>query len=327
LDLGSPGREVLLAVNNANNSWNLLAGMTALEGSNSVPSNLSLYGSLLSVGSTSGLSTGLIPITPKPDQPAKTNYSQLQEAIARFEKRVDKLRNVLPVKVGRVVPSDDVLPIGDARRMPLTVLFLDICKFSQIPNESDEQQDNVLKLLNLFMAEMLQVVKMHNGEFEKNTGDGLMAYFKESSQPESAKRAVEAAVTMHSYNDYVISPRLAGMGLPQVKFRVGIEAGLVTIANVGVYGGDHRSLVAIGTTANVACKMMSLMKEGGIVIGNYTQSLLPDDWKRETKQIGAVPGFVASGSGAAYPAWELTYRAPNPLYWASLGALGLMGRL
>jgi adenylate cyclase len=316
--------EILVAVNKTDDSWSWIAAATALGGSNPQPSNLSLFGSLLSAGSTSELSTGPVPITPKPDQPARTNYSQLQEAIARFDKRVDKLRNVLPVRVGRVVPADDDLSIGDARRMPLAVLFLDICGFSQIPNESDDQQDDVLKLLNLFMAEMLQVVKMHDGEFEKNTGDGLMAYFKESSESESTKRAVDAAVTMHSYNDYVISPRLIGLGLPQVKFRVGIEAGLVTIANVGVHGGEHRSLVAIGTTANVACKMMSLAREGGIVIGNHTQSLLSDDWKRETKQLGAVPGFKTIGTGNPYPAWELTYRAPNPLMWGSLAKL--MGR-
>jgi hypothetical protein len=70
--------------------------------------------------------------------------------------------------------------------------------------------------------------------------------------------------------------------------------------------------------------MMSLAKEGGIVIGNYTRyNCLSEDWKKETKPIGTVDGFTIIGTGAPYPAWELTYRAPNPMVWASLaGSLG-----
>jgi class 3 adenylate cyclase len=210
--------------------------------------------------------------------------------------------------------------IGDARRLKLAVLFLDICKFSQMPNEEPDEQDKVLKLVNLFMAEMLQIVKMHDGEFEKNTGDGLMAYFNAGSEGESTKRAVDAAVTMHCYNDQVISPGLKANGLPGIKFRVGIEAGLVTIANVGVHGGDHRSMVAIGTPSNIACKLMSLIPNGGIVMGGHTQPLLPEDWKRETTSLGCLPGFVFKGTQMPYTAWELKYRAPDAWGLAAISA-------
>jgi adenylate cyclase len=257
-----------------------------------------------------------IPITSRPEQPAATTSSRIQQAEERFEKRLARLRDILPVRTGRVVPDDDDLMIGDARRLKLAVLFLDICKFSQISNEDPDQQDQVLKLLNLFMAEMLQIVKMHGGEFEKNTGDGLMAYFNEASEPQSAMRAVDAAVTMHCYNDQVISPRLQRIGLPKIRFRVGIETGLVTIANVGVHGGSHRSLVAIGTTPNIACKLMTLIDNGGIVIGNRTRDFLSEDWKKETTSLGSLPGFVLKGTNNPYPAWELNYRVPVLTNWA-----------
>jgi len=265
-----------------------------------------------------------IPITPTPDQPAYTTYSRIQQAGERFDKRLARLQEILPIKSGRVVPDDGDLLIGDARRLKLAVLFLDICKFSRLPNEEPHEQDNVLKLLNLFMAEMLQVVKMHGGEFEKNTGDGLMAYFNMGSEEESTKSAIDAALTMHCYNDQVVSPRLKANGLPEVKFRVGIEAGQVTIANVGVHGGDHRSHVAIGSPSNIACKLMSLIPGGGIVMGGHTQALLSSDWKRETTSLGTLPGFVYKGTQTPYPAWELKYRVPDTSGWASAlyGTLG-----
>jgi adenylate cyclase len=198
----------------------------------------------------------------------------------------------------------------------LTVLFLDICKFSQIPNYDDADQDNALKLLNLFMAEMLYVVKTLGGDFEKNTGDGLMAYFKVGTEAECTQRAVDAAITMHCYNDEVISPKLRGMGLPEIKFRVGIETGLVTVANVGVRG-DHHSLVAIGNTPNVACKLMDLLPDGGIALGSYARHLLSDDWKGETTMSGTVDGYVLHGTDTPYPGFELKYRAPAPPSFAS----------
>ena len=86
-----------------------------------------------------------------------------------------------------------------------------------------------------------------------------MAYFGDQPEVDCAMRAVEAAVTMHCYNDYVISPKLVANGLPKIEFRVGIETGLVTIARIGVRG-DHNSLVAVGNVPNVACKLMTLLK-------------------------------------------------------------------
>jgi class 3 adenylate cyclase len=256
-----------------------------------------------------GYLQGLVPTTPKPEQPSATTYTQIRQAEDRFQKRLEKLRDVLPIRSGRVVPADDDLPIGDARRLRLAVLFLDICSFSKVPSYDENDQDQVLKLLNLFMAEMLHVVKNLGGDFEKNTGDGLMAYFKDGAESECTQRAVDAAITMHCYNDQVISPRLKGIGLPEVKFRVGIETGLVTIANVGVRG-DHHSLVAIGNVPNIACKLMNLIPNGGIVLGHYTRHLMSPDWQKETISVGPLPDYVIAGSQTPYPAWELKYRAP-----------------
>ena len=255
---------------------------------------------------------GTLTIPVGPTAPTQTLSTATQAAEDRFDKRLLSLRDILPISKGRVVPGEDDLIIGDARRLHLAVLFLDICQFSQIPSTEDDEQDRVLQLVNLFMSEMLSVVRQFGGHFEKNTGDGLMAYFKESTLADSARQALDAAITMHHRNDNVISPRLRGLGLPEVKFRIGLETGSVVVANVGVRGGngDHRSLVAIGTTANIACKLMNLIPQGGIVLGNYARWHLTKEWQDLTAAIDPLPGFVIKGTSTPYPAWELTYRAP-----------------
>jgi class 3 adenylate cyclase len=294
----------------------LLAGLAPKEdhqNTNSNPWSRIASDAANQYGSLVGLFAG-------PAQPAKTTSSQVTLAEERFKKRLQQLNSILPVTSGRTVPDDDDLIIGGARRLKLAVLFLDICGFSRIANGDDNEQDRVLKLLNLFMAEMLHVVKSHEGIFEKNTGDGLMAYFGEAPQAECTQRAVDAAVTMHCYNDQVISPRLKNLGLPEVKFRVGIETGSVTLANVGVRG-DHHSLVAVGNTPNIACKLMKLIPAGGIVLGDFARSLLSEGWKRETAFIGPLPDYFFTGTQTPYSAWELKYRAPsnNPaMDWAAL---------
>ena len=84
---------------------------------------------------------------------------------------------------GRVIPEEDQLAIGEGKHFPeLAVLFLDICGFSNLPNWTTEEQKTILKTLNLFMGEMLAIVRDFGGIFEKNTGDGLMAYFGEGSR-------------------------------------------------------------------------------------------------------------------------------------------------
>jgi class 3 adenylate cyclase len=247
-------------------------------------------------------------------QPSATTFSNLRKVGERFDKRLAKVLAVLPVGKGRVAPDDDDLAIGDARRLRLSVLFLDICKFSQIPSFVTDDDDSVLKLLNLFMAEMLFVVREHGGVFEKNTGDGLMAYFDVGSESDCTQRAVDAAVTMHYYNDQVLTPRLEEIGLPEMKFRLGIETGLVTIGNVGVRG-DHHSLVAIGNVPNIACKLMNLLPDGGIALGSYTHSLLAAEWQAQTTSLGTLPGYVFKGTQNPYQAYALTYRVPPVRDW------------
>jgi class 3 adenylate cyclase len=93
--------------------------------------------------------------------------------------------------------------------------------------------------------------------------------------------------------------------------------------------GDHRSLVAIGNTANVACKLMTLIPAGGVVLGCRTRGYLPTEWQAQTTLLGPLKGFVFKGTTNPYTAWELTYRAPSPLtdYYGTLASLGGLSAL
>jgi adenylate cyclase len=270
------------------------------------------------------------PLVPLPNiptasdlRPSKTTVAEVAKAKERFQRRLEQHQSRFAISVGRVVPDHDDLTIGDARRLNMAILYLDICDFSKMNSETLAEQERVLNVLNLFMAEMLGVVRAYGGDFEKNTGDGLMAYFA-GKAAECAQNAVDAAITMHCYNDRVISPGLTANNLPHIRFRVGIDTGPVTVGNVGVRG-DHRSLVAIGNTANVACKAMSLLPQGGIVLGHRARHSLSCNLQNETVALGQISDYFLEGTTSPYLGWELKYRVPEPSPWAEILTRQLSG--
>lgn len=248
-----------------------------------------------------------------PEPPHKWTSSYLQEVRARFTaiagKNEERLGSIVHA---RAMPEIDDLRIGSGKYFEqLAVLFLDICGFSCWPNWLEHEQTQVLRVMNLFMSTMQSVIRDFGGTCEKNTGDGLMAYFSEGNSAEDiARNAVAASTAMFYLNDNVVSPELRQLGLAPVTFRVGIDTGPVTIARVGVHS-DAKQFVAIGTTANVACKAMRLVENGGICIGEHTFNKLSPNWQASCRSIGNTSFSYVMG-GRPYPAWSVEHRLTTP---------------
>ena len=192
----------------------------------------------------------------------KTEYWNAQA------ERVDELRKRIVQRSeaprGRVVPDDGDLVIGTGRHLPLTVTFLDISRFSRRRASTASEQEMILRILNLFITEMIRIVEDYGGHVEKNTGDGLMAYFED--RPEdgsviSTQRAVACCLTMFATNDLLISPILRATSVPPIQFRVSMDYGDVTVARIGA-ARRFNANVAIGNVANFASKMLTQVKPG-----------------------------------------------------------------
>jgi adenylate cyclase len=254
-----------------------------------------------------------------PALPDKWSRAAEQRMRDRLESRISiQDERVGGVVQGRIVPALDDVSIGSGSHLRLAILFLDICDFSGLPNWTWDEQKQVLEIMNLFMAEMIALVREHDGHFEKNTGDGLMAYFGEgaTTDQERVKPAVEAAGKMHYYNEHILGPYLESRGLPRLQFRIGIDVGPVTIGRVGVKSSDrdYNSLVAIGTTANVACKIMKLIPSGGICVGQYAFENLPENWASRCTECAEPTTFIIVQSQQPYRAWKLNHRLSQPAF-------------
>jgi len=243
------------------------------------------------------------------------NYDGLQASywqsqITRVRALRDKIAASTPTQPGRVIPDDEDLAIGQGRRLKMAVLFLDISGFSKRLSETEDEQAMLLKVLNLFFTEMIKIAEEYGGTVEKNTGDGLMAYFEDGAGTPAetgSKRAVACALSMMAANEHLIKPVLDATPVPDIKFRISIDYGIVTIARLGAARRFNEN-VAIGATANFACKMLSLAQPGEIVIGASVRDQLPPNWHQFTQYVAVATGWGYRLSGLPYPLYKYTGR-------------------
>ena len=240
------------------------------------------------------------------------DYDGLRKAYWRSQcERVQSLREKIvarpKVGEGRVVPEDDALTIGDGRRLRMAVMFIDISNFSTRPMETVEEQDLMLRILNLFFTEMIRIAEEYGGVIEKNTGDGLMAYFEDGGgdPPEvGTKRAIACALSMMTANTHLITPILRATLTPEIQFRVSIEYGPVTVARIGSPRRFNTN-AAIGTSANFASKMLAKAEPGEIVLGATARQQLPVHWQTLwTELLTLDTGWIYRASGNAYPLYR-----------------------
>ena len=229
--------------------------------------------------------------------------------------RIEQLRKKINaqslVTVGRMIPDDESLVIGSGRRLNLAVLFVDICESSARASYIEAEQLTNLRVFNLFFSEVVKIAEDYGGVVEKNTGDGLLAYFEDGGgdPPETGTtRSVAAALTMLATNDYYISPILRNSGIPVLEFRVSIDYGPVTIGRLGA-PRRFNSAVAIGVPANFASKMLSKANAGEIVVGDQARLQLPSLWQMSFTELAVqFTGWNYTLSGAPYPLYRFTGR-------------------
>ncbi|WBX89161.1 adenylate/guanylate cyclase domain-containing protein [Achromobacter mucicolens] len=234
--------------------------------------------------------------------------ARMQSLQSRLREREDALAN------GRVIPDGTDLALGSGRRLPMAVMFIDICGFSKRRTSTFDEQQDMLAALNLFFTEMIRIATDYGGTVEKNTGDGLMAYFEEKADlphEGGAKRAVACALTMMLANERLVSPALQSRGFEPFSFRASIDYGYVTIANLGV-ARNFSSYAAIGSTANFAAKMLVKAKAGEIVIGQNVRWKLPVAWHEHTIEHSEPTGWHLFGAdeqmGPPYLLYKYTGR-------------------
>jgi class 3 adenylate cyclase len=158
--------------------------------------------------------------------------------------------------------------LGGARRV-VSVLFADLQGFTSFSERADPA--DVIGMLNSYWAVTVPVVVSdYGGLIERFAGDATLVVFNaDGEQPDHARRAVGAALSMQKAADE------AATGRPDwPRFRAGVSTGPVLLGNVGTR--EQRSFAAIGDTTNVAARLQAAASPGKVVVDSETAGALGD---------------------------------------------------
>ncbi len=194
-----------------------------------------------------------------------------------------------PQIIDQILESPESFSMKSANR-ELTVLFCDLAGFTGFSDTHHPEE--VQKVLNEFMEEMIATIFKHQGAVDKIMGDGIMAFWGYPEDPElstsenvslSAKRAVAAASDMQGKLDE-LNRKWLGEGRTDFKMRVGVNTGYVTVGNMG--SRQRMEFTLIGRHVNLAQRLEKRAPEGSVLITGRTYSLVRDE--REAQDMGEV---------------------------------------
>jgi class 3 adenylate cyclase len=137
-----------------------------------------------------------------------------------------------------------------------TVLFADIRGYTRLIESTPAPI--VIRLLDQYLARMIEVIFRHQGTVEQLIGDEIVVLFGVAEGGQDAPgRAVRAALEMVAAVG-ALSARWAAEGLPRFDIGVGIASGPVMAGTIG--SAERRELVVVGRPMIAAARIQRMTR-------------------------------------------------------------------
>ena len=218
----------------------------------------------------------------------KVSYEHSERLRKTFERYVNK-------QVMERVLND---PKGDflaGERLKVTMLASDIAGFSTLSQEMDAE--DLVRLLNQYFHQMVDIVLDHGGNIDKFQGDGLLVVFGAPVPVEdSAHQAVHAAEDMLKAIKEMNIPR-AKVGDAPLEVGIGLDSGYVVAGNIG----SERRLeyTLIGIPVNNAA-YLSKRRPAGAFLSQNTYRQVADEIRATAQEP-----LILKGTTKPMPIYEL----------------------
>lgn len=214
-----------------------------------------------------------------------------------IEERVDEQAELVEERLdhipsGYTMPDREDMRMASAKKFKLGIVFIDINNFTEYTNDNDEY--DVLFMLNIFVPEIMEIVRDYDGYFEKNTGDGILAYFGVGENYEDITETVlEYFATVKYALANHINPTLEDYNITPITISGGASIGKnVYISRIGKHSLNRRT--AVGTSANSASKLEDMAETNDYLVneGIYRYSNREDGWGQCLSDKGQLSGFT-----------------------------------
>jgi adenylate cyclase len=201
----------------------------------------------------------------------------LKRAMAEIRRLAEKLEmrsRFIRQTFGRYL-SDEVvagllerpegLELGGEKRT-VTLLMSDLRGFTALADRLSPEQ--VVRLLNNYLAGMSEVILRHQGTIDEFVGDAIMALFGAPvARPDDTERAAACAVAMQLAMADVNEKNRAD-GLPEVEMGVALNTGEVIVGNIG---SEMRAKYGVvGINVNLTSRIQSFTLGGQVLVSEST---------------------------------------------------------
>jgi class 3 adenylate cyclase len=213
---------------------------------------------------------------------------QQQKKIVDYAHKI--LSRYVPSQLVRKILAGDVEPVREHSRQKLTMFFSDIKDFTRTTDALEPE--DMGRLLNEYFSCMNDIIQHYEGTLANISGDALFVFFgapDRTNDRDHALRGVRMAIDMQQkmselqqkwFNEGVEHP---------LQIRCGINTGMAT---VGSFGSRERSeYSAMGMQVNLASRLETASKPGGILISHSTWALVNDRINCRPNQTIEVKGF------------------------------------
>ncbi len=188
--------------------------------------------------------------------------------------------------IANLLESPQGFKLGGENRN-VTLLLSDLRGFTALAKPLPPEK--VVKLLNIYLERMCQIIEEYNGTIDKFMGDAILVIFgAPTSREDDPERAVACAIAMQIAMKE-INQQLRQLNLPFIEMGIGIHTGEVIVGNIG--SQKHAEYTAIGSEVNLVSRIESYTIGGQILISEATMQSIKSPLRIDDKKIINPKGF------------------------------------
>lgn len=172
------------------------------------------------------------------------------------------------------------------RRLRLSILFGDLRGFTDASSFCAAEE--MVGLLNDYLAAATRFITARGGIVDKFTGDGVCAYFGFDASPDAPIRAVQAALELQVCLEE-LKVIWFSRGILPIGAGVGVATGEVTLGSIG--SAERADFTVIGSVVNLAARLQASARGGEVVIDDTTYGELGGRFGTRAASVIKVKGF------------------------------------
>ena len=173
----------------------------------------------------------------------------------------------------------------EGERKPVTILFTDIVGSTSMAEKLDPEEWK--EIVSGAHQRVSQAVNHYEGTIAQLLGDGVLAFFGAPvTHEDDPVRAVHAALDIQqAISRYACE--LKGC-VDNFQMRIGLNTGTVVVGNVG--SDLHTEYLAVGDAVNLAARLQSAARPGGILISENTARFVKASFELQSQADITVKG-------------------------------------